>query len=377
MMRSGGFSPASLFAGGAEGAWFDPSDLTTLFQDSAGTTPVTAAGQPVGRMLDKSQGLVLGPELIGGDADWTLNAASTVSGGVLSTTIATAGEIASQNTPIVAGNFYKVQYRVLSTNGQAIVPRLSGNAGSSAPATTTTGNFSAIIFALSDTDKFAFNVAGSGVTATIDNISVRLLPGNHATQATASKRPTYQTGAGLSWLAFDGVDDSMATAEIDFTGTDKVSVFAGVLRIDATARIIAELSVNAGSTSGAFYFVSGTDAGFTAYSSFSRGTINPIASGIAGFSSAINPSTDVLSITHDIAGDLSTMRVNQVEGTSGTGDKGAGNFGNYPLYIGARNQTSVYFKGNVHGLIIPGKLASAPEIAATEAYLAAKSGVTL
>ena len=59
-MRSGGFSPAdvftpaSLFAGGTEGAWYDPSDLSTLFQDSAGTTPVTASGQPVGLMLDKS-----------------------------------------------------------------------------------------------------------------------------------------------------------------------------------------------------------------------------------------------------------------------------------------------------------------------------------
>ena len=36
------------------GAWYDPSDLTTMFQDAAGTTPVTAAGQPVGLILDKS-----------------------------------------------------------------------------------------------------------------------------------------------------------------------------------------------------------------------------------------------------------------------------------------------------------------------------------
>ena len=36
------------------GAWFDPSDLSTLFQDAAGTTPVTAVEQPVGRWLDKS-----------------------------------------------------------------------------------------------------------------------------------------------------------------------------------------------------------------------------------------------------------------------------------------------------------------------------------
>jgi len=54
MMQSGGFSPASLFAGGIAGAWYGPSDLSTLFQDSAGTTPVTTAGQPVGLMLDNS-----------------------------------------------------------------------------------------------------------------------------------------------------------------------------------------------------------------------------------------------------------------------------------------------------------------------------------
>lgn len=45
----------ALFAGSsANGFWYDPADLSTLFQDSAGATPVTAAGQPVGRMLDKS-----------------------------------------------------------------------------------------------------------------------------------------------------------------------------------------------------------------------------------------------------------------------------------------------------------------------------------
>lgn len=48
------FNPLSLFAAGEQGVWYDPSDLSTLFQDAAGTVPVTAAGQPVGRMLDKS-----------------------------------------------------------------------------------------------------------------------------------------------------------------------------------------------------------------------------------------------------------------------------------------------------------------------------------
>lgn len=43
-----------LFSASEQGAWYDLSDISTLFQDSAGTVPVTAVEQPVGRMLDKS-----------------------------------------------------------------------------------------------------------------------------------------------------------------------------------------------------------------------------------------------------------------------------------------------------------------------------------
>jgi hypothetical protein len=47
------FDPLSLFAGGEQGAWYDPSDLQSMFQDSASTVPA-AVGAPVGRILDKS-----------------------------------------------------------------------------------------------------------------------------------------------------------------------------------------------------------------------------------------------------------------------------------------------------------------------------------
>lgn len=48
------YTPLELFLNGEQGSWYDPSDLSTLFQDSAGTTPVTTDGDPVGLMLDKS-----------------------------------------------------------------------------------------------------------------------------------------------------------------------------------------------------------------------------------------------------------------------------------------------------------------------------------
>lgn len=44
------FTPASL----SPVAWYDATDITTLFQDVAGTTPVTTDGDPVRRINDKS-----------------------------------------------------------------------------------------------------------------------------------------------------------------------------------------------------------------------------------------------------------------------------------------------------------------------------------
>lgn len=43
----------ALFAAGEKGVWYDPSDLASMFQDSAGTT-AAVVGQPVGKILDKS-----------------------------------------------------------------------------------------------------------------------------------------------------------------------------------------------------------------------------------------------------------------------------------------------------------------------------------
>jgi len=53
---SSSWTPADLFKNGELGFWFDASDLTTLFQDSGETVPVTASGQPVGLWKNKIAG---------------------------------------------------------------------------------------------------------------------------------------------------------------------------------------------------------------------------------------------------------------------------------------------------------------------------------
>jgi hypothetical protein len=47
------WTPAEIFDGSTLGVWLDPSDLSTVFQDSAATVP-GAVGSPVGRIVDKS-----------------------------------------------------------------------------------------------------------------------------------------------------------------------------------------------------------------------------------------------------------------------------------------------------------------------------------
>lgn len=189
----------SLFANGEQGAWYDPSDLTTLFQDAAGTTPVTAVEQPVGLMLDKSKGLVLGPELVvngdfsQGATGWTLAASATVSSGAVSVLSVTTENIVTAT----AANLTQTKWFAVSFT-----------------CTVTSGAFSVFVSQVAVANKFGSNIttggtktgyvfcglpgAGSntiifrsegGFVGTIDNISVRALPGNHAFQTTSASRP--------------------------------------------------------------------------------------------------------------------------------------------------------------------------------------------
>lgn len=241
---------AALFAAGEQGAWYDPSDWSTLFQDSAGTLPVTAVGQPVGKMLDKS--------------------------------------------------------------GR----------------------------------------------------------GNHATQPTAINRPVVQQdGSGRYYLSFNGTNSWMSTGSIDFTATDKMTVVAGVRKLsDATVAILLELSTTLAANNGTFILYA-PDGASPSYAAFSKGTVLS-AIGVAGFAA---PVSTVLTVVSDITGDSLILGTNGVYVPTG-GDQGTGNYGNYPLYIGARAGTSLFFHGNLYSLIIRGALSSDTQIMNTERYVNTKTG---
>jgi hypothetical protein len=233
--------------------WYDPSDLTTLFQDSAGTVPVTTAGQTVGKMLDKS--------------------------------------------------------------GR----------------------------------------------------------GNHATQATAGLRPTYQVDTnGHPYLLFDGIADYMVTGTIT-PGTNKVQAFAGVRKLVETAGgNICEFSPSTGTSLGSFRLIAPTGLGANNYGFTTRGSgagVTPIAN------TYTPPITNVVTGIGDISAPNAVIRVDGAVIATITTTQGAGNYLAYPLYIGSRAGTSLFFSGNLYGLIARfGPNLSSDQISSTEGWINNKTG---
>lgn len=188
------FSPSTLFAASEPGVWYDPSDLTTLFQDTAGTIPVTTPGQTVALALDKSRGLVLGPELVangdfsGGSTGWALGTGWSVSSGAAVATSVASGLSIAQDAGLVAGRFYRLTLTIGALSSGGIRP-YAGSGGSYGTTISASGTYSWTLLASGNSTIY---IATAGTTTlTIDNISVRELPGNHATQATAASRPVY------------------------------------------------------------------------------------------------------------------------------------------------------------------------------------------
>ena len=211
------FSPASFFANGEQGWWYDPSNFATLFQDSAGTTPVTAVEQPVGLQLDLSKGLVLGPELVtngdfsNGTTGWTAatSTLSVVSGELIVTATSNSSyPKAYRDFSCVVGKIYEVSAtaRVISSPSRAGLSIVNvggvfvGPEASTASPTNTTIKF--IFTATSTTHYVAVSAAGAtpastGNTFAFDNISVKELPGNHRFQTTSANRPVVSARVNL------------------------------------------------------------------------------------------------------------------------------------------------------------------------------------
>ena len=208
---------------GTDAHLWDFSTLTNLYQDSAGTTPVTAPDQPIGLVLD-SLG-VLGSELVtnGDFSNGTTGWATAVAG---TTASVTAGRVyvsgisstarLQQSVTLTVGKTYLLRcsiYQGATPNGtQCIMDNVQGG--------TTGGVYGESLQVVFVCTVSALQVwlrvnAGDGY---FDNVSLKEITGIHASQATSAKKPTLRRGL-VNRLTYSGDLSNAAWSKTNITQT--------------------------------------------------------------------------------------------------------------------------------------------------------------
>jgi hypothetical protein len=207
--RQAQFNPSSLFPD----LWLDPYDLSTLYQDSAGTT-AGVVGQPVGLALDKSRGArgSIGADLVSNgafdsDTVWSKGAGWTIGGGK-ATKAAGTGSALAESIAVTANSFYEVSYTVIDFSAGAVNVSVGG--GTSSANATANGTYTYILFCGAGSATVSV-FASAAFVGSVDNVSVREIPGNHVLQATSAARPTADSTP-YPGISADGFDDSLTCA---------------------------------------------------------------------------------------------------------------------------------------------------------------------
>lgn len=373
--------PSDFFPLSQPGIFLDGSDNSVMWQDAAGTTPVTALGQSVGLVLDKrlwqgksyAQILAEQAELRGNGVTGLVGTATAATYNT-STGEGTAARVDAGNqsfvkVPVTPGRPHRI--KMDNTGSVTVLVRDGGHLGTQLLILSTGNSGDAVI-----TPSFSpLYIAASGGTASFTLESLREVPSIVAYQTTSASRPVWQENdLGARGLWFDAVNDFLVTPSIDFSASDKMLVSAGVRKLsDAQRGMLIELGDGLLSE-GLFRIQAPSSNGLNNYMWNSGGTItrNAIATGFAA------PISNAITGLGDISGDICRIRVNGALAADNTDDQGTGNFSNSPLYIGRRGGSSLPFSGFLHQLVIRGGAwPDASELAQLEAYLASKSGVSL
>jgi hypothetical protein len=202
-----------------------------------------------------------------------------------------------------------------------------------------------------------------------------------SSQATGLIGPTYQrvaaatvydTAGFLPYLEFNGLSWSMSTNSIDFSAGDKMTVWAGVRKLaeNNSGQCLFELSSNSITTNGSFWLLDVGLPNFT-FGFYSRGTTLQTAYPASGETA---PKTRVLCGQSNIAAPNLSIRYDGVQAAQNTSSQGTGNFGNYPGYIGERQNGTCKFIGNLYSIIVRGAQSTQSQIEATESWVNGKTG---
>ncbi len=164
----------------------------TLYQNEYGKTPVTGLGQAVGLMLDKSEGIALGNELVtNGDF------ATDLSGWSGAGWVWSNGKAYDSGASVVVGlvqtlsttaeKFYALKFTLSNVSG--------GNPGlywGGQLVTTYSADVTdEVVIVKATSGSTNFELVGGNATFFIDNVSVKEVKGSHATQSDSTKRPVF------------------------------------------------------------------------------------------------------------------------------------------------------------------------------------------
>jgi hypothetical protein len=247
ILFGGGFSLDQFMGRQSAGLYYDFTKTDRLFQENVGPTLADDVGEAIGLALDQRQwggstlaGVLAGQsELVtngGFDSDtvWTKQS-GTISGGKLNGS--NAAQLAYQNIGLVVGKIYRLQFDYTmsagigirannsTTNGAAIM--WSGTLGAS-------GTITAYVVATTG-GILCFEASGANFTGTIDNVSVKLVPGIPAIQATGTLKPTLQT----TGAKYDGSDDNHLTSYVAGSGANFIVALVTVPASIAVTQIMA------------------------------------------------------------------------------------------------------------------------------------------
>lgn len=423
------FSPASLFAAGEPGVWYDPSDMSTLFQDAAGTTPVTAVEQPVGRMLDKSgrgnhasqatttarpilrarYNLLTQTENLG-RADWaatqqgtkcTVEQVQAPDGSM------TAQKLTSLVYPVVPSRSITVQGstfrcvvwlkpgiiatpRALVRNNTTAVNLIQADTSQTSVSNqygeciVTAGpdgwkKFSfTVTSGISPGDVVALYYGWTGSVQIGDTWSVwrpdfRYL--NDAFNSPEYQRvgdvTDYDTDGFRPYLAPDGVDDFMQTVQnVNLSGTAKMSAVIGLTKLtDALRAIVYEHGTSFGLLGNFSFEAPGVNANPHFYAGYNGGSgaATILRTGISA------PATLVGTLQNHLDTPWRKLAVNKLVPVTNTVDNGAGPFASTIAYLFARTGTGHRFAGRFYGLLIVGRACSEAEMNSMRQYMRNKS----
>ncbi len=411
-----------LWRNGEQGVWYDADDLSTMFQDAAGTLPVYAPGQgqidpPVGRILDKSgrgnhaykttttsrptlsaryNGFLASEKF--DDPYWPWQASFTSqktteitdpSGGFDAWKITSTKANAALSRAGLAG-FRNPVFTMVAKAGTwmpSIMIRNATTAVNMVNAPLTSGDFTNSYGKYSARDlgggwkemkiEITSGVAVTDVLIAYLGSTSAIPVGQYMYLLRADFREsgdgvglppyqcvidakTYDTVGFPLYLRFDGVDDWIQTANVDFSGVTAVLVMTAVRKLsDASRGIIVELGGSGYGQPGSFNIEQAWfSPNWSSSYSGATGSSTVTEPGIAA------PASAVVGSYADQGAPSIQLRYQGRARAPSTAAVGGGGFLNAPVYIGRRGGSSSAANMRLYGLLVRGGPAADNQVAA-------------